>query len=53
MRTKYLYKMFEQDKYKNLCEEILRETADRYHITIRELFVMPEHIHMSVEAHRV
>src|SRR3989338_2794573 len=42
--------MFEQDKYKNLCEEILRETAQRHHMIIRELFVMPEHIHMSVEA---
>jgi putative transposase len=41
--------MFEQDKYKILCEEILRETSERHHIIIRELFVMPEHIHMSVE----
>ena len=47
--TKYRYKMFKQDKYKNLCEKILHETAQRHHMTIRELFVMPEHIHMSVE----
>ena len=42
--------MFEQDKYKNLCEEILHEVAQRHRMVIRELFVMPEHIHMSVEA---
>src|SRR4030067_159942 len=48
--TKYRYEMFKQDKYKNLCEEILRETAQRHKMAIRELFVMPEHIHMSVEA---
>ena len=47
--TKYRYKMFEQDKYKNLCEEILQEVAQRHRMVIRELFVMPEHIHMSVE----
>ena len=47
--TKYRYKMFRQEKYKNLCEDILQETAQRHDITIRELFVMPEHIHMSVE----
>lgn len=48
--TKYRYKMFKQDKYKKLCEEILQETAGRHRIIVRELFVMPEHIHMSVEA---
>jgi len=47
--TKYRYSMFKQDKYKNLCEKTLRETAERYQINIRELFVMPEHIHISVE----
>ncbi len=47
--TKYRYKMFRQDKYKNLAEEILREIAQRHKIKVREMFVMPEHIHMSVE----
>lgn len=47
--TKYRYEMFKQDKYKNLSEEILRETAQRHGIIIRELFVMPEHIHASIE----
>lgn len=47
--TKYRYKMFKQDKYKRLCEEIIRETAQRHNMDVRELFVMPEHIHISVE----
>ena len=47
--TKYRYKMFRQDKYIKLCEEILREVAERHNMQIRELFVMPEHVHMSVE----
>ena len=47
--TKYRYKMFRQDEYKNLAEEILQETAQRHRIVFRELFVMPEHIHASVE----
>lgn len=47
--TKYRYKMFRQDKYKNLAETLLKEIAGRHKIHIRELYVMPEHIHMSVE----
>ena len=47
--TKYRYKMFKQDKYKKLCEDLLREIALRHNFIIRELFVMPEHIHISLE----
>ncbi len=47
--TKYRYKMFKQEKYKKLCENILRNTAYRHKMAIRELFVMPEHVHISVE----
>ena len=47
--TKYRYKMFKNDEYKKLAEEILRETAQRHKIVFRELFVMPEHIHSSAE----
>jgi len=49
--TKYRYEMFKQDKYKKLCEEIINETSRRHNIIIRELFVMPEHIHISVEVY--
>ena len=48
--TKYRYKMFKQDKYKTLAEEILREVAERHRLIVRELSVMPEHVHVSVEA---
>jgi putative transposase len=47
--TKYRYKMFKQDKYKKLCEDFLQEIAHRHNLIIRELFVMPEHIHISIE----
>lgn len=47
--TKYRYKMFKQEKYKNLCEEILRDIAQNHKMSFRELTVMPEHIHTSVE----
>jgi len=47
--TKYRYRMLRQEKYKNLCEEILRETAARHDITIRELGILPEHVHGSFE----
>lgn len=47
--TKYRYKMFRRAKYKKLCEEALRTVSERYGIGIRELSVMPEHVHLSVE----
>jgi putative transposase len=47
--TKYRYKMLKQDKYKNFSEEVLREAAQRHCMIVRELSVMPEHIHISVE----
>ena len=39
--------MFRREDHKNLCEQILREIAQRHHIT--ELSVMPDHIHAVVE----
>lgn len=47
--TKYRYQMLRQEQYKKLCEICIREVAKRHHIVIRELFVMPEHIHTSCE----
>ena len=46
---KYRYNMFRQEKYIKLCEEILREVADRHGIAIRELSVMPDHVHTIVD----
>ncbi len=45
---KYRYHMFKNEDIKKLCEDILREIAHRHHITIIELSVMPDHIHMVV-----
>ena len=47
--TKYRYKMMGKEEYKKLCEDAIREVALRHGIKIRELFIMPEHIHVSCE----
>ena len=47
--TKYRYHMLEKDNYKNACESAIRQQAKKHGIKIRELFVMPEHIHISCE----
>ena len=46
--SKYRYKMLGKEKYKAMCEEILREIAQRHKIEIIEMTVMPEHIHIFV-----
>ena len=46
--TKYRYKMFGKEKQHNLMTACLRWVASRHHITIHELQVMPEHVHMLV-----
>ena len=47
--TKYRYRMLRQDKYQKLCEEILKETAERHNITLREVGIMSEHVYVSAE----
>ena len=47
--TKYRYMMLKQEKYKNLCEEAIKEVAEKHNIRIRELNAQPEHIHVSCE----
>ena len=46
---KYRYRMFRHEENKKLCETILHNVAQQHHITITELSVMPDHIHMVVE----
>jgi putative transposase len=41
--------MFRREENKKLCENILHDIAKRHHITITEMIVMPDHIHMVVE----
>ena len=43
---KYRYLMLRREEIKKLCEDVLRDVAQRHHITIVELSVMPDHIHM-------
>jgi putative transposase len=40
--------MFKQEENKKLCEEVLQDIAKRYRMTIAELSVMPDHIHVVV-----
>ena len=40
--------MFRKEKNKKLCEEILKEIAERHGIKIQELSIMPDHIHAIV-----
>ena len=42
---KYRYKMFAKPKYKRLCEACIYGAAWRHKIKIRELSVMPDHVH--------
>ena len=47
--TKYRYNVFRQLKYKNLAEACIRKAANRHHIGIITLNVMPDHVHSVVE----
>jgi putative transposase len=46
---KYRYNMFRGKGNKKLCEDILREVAERHNISVIELSVMPDHIHIVVQ----
>ena len=47
--TKYRYGMFEQFKYKSLCEACIRKVSARHGITILEIYVMPDHVHLVAQ----
>ncbi len=47
--TKYRYHMLNQEKYKKACEDAIKQQAEKHGIEIRELSVMPEHVHVSCE----
>ena len=46
--TKYRYKMFGKDSYKNLVTACIRRAASMHGIKIIELSIMPEHVHCVV-----
>jgi len=41
--------MLRKEKYINACESAIRKQAERHGIVIREIGIMPEHVHVSVE----
>jgi REP-associated tyrosine transposase len=41
--------MFRGKGNKKFCEDILREVAERHHIDVIELSVMPDHVHIVVQ----
>jgi putative transposase len=46
--SKYRYKMFAKDKYKNLIAACIRKAATLHKIRIIELAIQPEHVHCVV-----
>jgi len=43
---KYRFKMFRKEEYRNLAEGCIRYAATRHKIRIKEIKVMPEHLHL-------
>ena len=46
--TKYRYKMFKKEEYQKLAEACIRRAASLHKITIIEISVMPEHVHVVI-----
>src|SRR3989338_10344943 len=46
--TKYRYKMFKKEEYRNLISACIRRAASMHKIKIIELNVQPEHVHCVV-----
>jgi len=46
--TKYRYKMFKKEEYKNLATACIRRAASLHQLRIIELNVQPEHVHCVV-----
>ena len=47
--TKYRYKMFGKDKYRNLITACIRRAASLHQIKIVIIEVLPDHVHCEVE----
>ena len=47
--TKYRYKMFKKQEYLKLAEACIRRAASLHKITIIEISVMPEHVHIVIQ----
>lgn len=49
-KTKYCHPVFDDGRVRRRCEEIMRETAGRYGMEIRELGFDRDHMHLTVDA---
>ena len=49
-KTKYSHKIFDDGQVKARCEEVMRETAGRYGMEIREMGFDRDHVHLTVDA---
>ena len=50
--TKYRYKMFGKEYYRNLCKVLLLEAARRHNIQIMTMNVQPDHLHLVAQLPR-
>ncbi len=48
-KCKYAWDVFKFPWIRADCEAVLREAADKYHIGLHELQVMPDHVHCFAE----
>ena len=46
--TKYRHKIFRFDRIKKLCEAVLRSTAEKYGINIKEIGIDDDHVHLLI-----
>ena len=49
-KAKYCHKIFDDGLVKRRCEEIFRETSERYGVAIREVGFDRDHAHLTVDA---
>ena len=47
--TKYRYKMFRKTKNALLCKASIEHTAKRHNIEVKEISVMPDHVHVIAQ----
>ena len=47
-RPKYNVEVFRHPWVKQLCEQAFKDIAERHNITIHEMQVMPDHVHMFI-----
>ena len=47
--TKYRYKIFRKDKNTEICKNAIMKVAQNHKIEIKEISVMPDHIHVVAQ----